>query len=107
MDDNSPPAVHSNNDDDDDVNHTSNDTFFALLCPESQFRCKTKETFDPKYSTDDPWFNELQGNKVLSTMILSTMNDNALEMVKCMNMDFDNPILWNIFCHSLGQAFVT
>ena len=46
-------------------------------------------------------------NKVLSTMILSTMNDNALEMVKCMNMDFDNPILWNIFCHSLGQTFVT
>ena len=28
-----------------------------------------------KYSTDDPSFNELQGNKVLSTMILSTMND--------------------------------
>ena len=60
-----------------------------------------------KYNTDDPWFKELQGNKVLSTMILNTMNDNALEMVKCMNMDFDNPILWNIFCHSLGQAFVT
>ena len=28
-----------------------------------------------KYSTDDPSFNDLQGNKVLSTMILSTMSD--------------------------------
>ena len=29
------------------ITHPTN-TFFALLCPESQFRCKTKETVDPK-----------------------------------------------------------
>ena len=34
-----------------------------------------------KYSTDDPWFNELQGNKVLSTMndIVSLRNGEVYE----------------------------
>ena len=34
-----------------------------------------------KYSTDDPWFNELQGKKVLSTMndIVSLRNGEVYE----------------------------
>ena len=53
-------------------------TTLSLLCFARNLNsdAKPKKLFIlDKYSTDDPSFNELQGNKVLSTMILSTMND--------------------------------